>query len=203
MTGSGKTEILEHLAKSGQQVLNIEELANHKGSAFGSIGCGDQPSTEQFENNLFEHWSSFDFLKPVYIEDESFIVGKVQLPHELFDQMQIAPIIEIEIDKKFRINRLIYDYASANKNQLKDCVLKISKRLGGLNTNEAIHAIENGLFARTAEILLNYYDKTYLEVMNKRDSKKRYGISLNSEDPEINAGNILKFVKENKINGAD
>ncbi len=202
MTGSGKTEILEHLASSGHQVLNLEKLAQHKGSAFGSIGMGNQPTNEQFENNLFECWQLLDLSKTVFIEDESFLIGKVQVPNELYEQMQNAPLLEIKINKEFRINKLVNEYATCDNDLLKDGITRISKRLGGLNTKNAISAIDKGQFSLAADILLQYYDKSYIQVMSKRDSKKYFSINLSSDDVTINLANILQFINENKINGA-
>ena len=73
MTGSGKTEVLEALEKKGIQVIHLERLARHKGSVFGGIGMPVQPTTEQFENDLFTLLMQLDSQEPVFIEDESLV----------------------------------------------------------------------------------------------------------------------------------
>lgn len=80
MTGTGKTEILQELRTLGEQVIDLEHIANHRGSAFGGIGQKDQPSTEQFENNLFEILSQMDKGKRTWVEDESRRIGIDYLP---------------------------------------------------------------------------------------------------------------------------
>ncbi|MDA3853274.1 MAG: tRNA 2-selenouridine(34) synthase MnmH, partial [Bacteroidales bacterium] len=89
-TGSGKTYILEELKKLGQQVIDLEGLANHKGSAFGGIGLPYQPSTEQFENMLFTEWSQLNPSETIWVEDESQSIGKIQIPIGFFEQMRKA-----------------------------------------------------------------------------------------------------------------
>jgi tRNA 2-selenouridine synthase len=114
-TGTGKTEILEELAKLGHQVLNLEKCAHHKGSAFGAIGETPQPSNEQFENNLAGIWMTLDFGKPVWIEDESRFIGKLSVPETLYQRMQESKTICLEIPKRLRIKRLVRDYAELPK----------------------------------------------------------------------------------------
>jgi tRNA 2-selenouridine synthase len=200
MTGSGKTYLLEELNNSGWQVLNLEKLASHKGSAFGSIGMAEQPTCEQFENELFSLLSVFDISKPIIVEDESFMIGKVQIPAELFNQMQNSLIIEIEISKERRVNRLINEYTVCDKELLKYCIEKISKRLGSADTKSAIFAVENNDFGSAANILLKYYDKRYIEVMNKRQEEKRLHLVL-SEDSKANISLVQNLIRN--IYGTD
>ena len=79
-TGSGKSEILRTLKKHGEQIIDLEHLASHKGSAFGGLMLPPQPTTEQFQNDLFEEIYKLDLSKRIWIEDESIAVGKILLP---------------------------------------------------------------------------------------------------------------------------
>lgn len=200
MTGSGKTDLLEKLDNSGWQVLNLEKSANHKGSAFGSIGMTEQPTCEQFENELFKSLYFCDLSKPIFVEDESFMIGKVQIPAALYEQMQNSAILEIEISKERRVERLIKEYAISDKELLKYCIEKISKRLGSANAKLAKFAVENNDFKSAAGILLKYYDKCYSEVMNKRQKEKRYHLAFN-EDSEINLSSVENLI--GKLYGTD
>lgn len=95
MTGTGKTKILAALAAEGEQVLDLEAIANHRGSSYGALGLPPQPSTEQFENLIAMQWSKFDRDRPVWIEAESRGIGRCRVPVGIFDQMKQAPILQI------------------------------------------------------------------------------------------------------------
>jgi tRNA 2-selenouridine synthase len=107
MTGSSKTHILRYLNGLGQQVTDLEGLANHKGSAFGSLGQLPQPTTEHFANILFNQWSKFSKDHPVWVEDESRNIGSVFLPDSFHNNMQDTPAIILMMDVKTRLPRLL------------------------------------------------------------------------------------------------
>lgn len=193
-TGSGKTNILHALAELGEQVIDLEAIARHRGSAFGGIGLGNQPTTEQFHNNLYQYWCTLDTTKPVWIEDESFCIGQVKLPHELWDQMVKAPVVKVTLPKNIRIKRLVEEYGKYDRNTLRSAILKIQKRLGGLHTQQAIEALENDRLEEVADILLYYYDKSYQRCFNKKDTKFIKEILCSTDDPFVNALNIRKEV---------
>ena len=161
-TGSRKTEILHELRERGQQVVDLEALANHKGSAFGWIGEPSQPSTEQFENLLFHELKRYEKGRPVWIENESRAIGKVRVPDAFWDHMKAAPLIHLEVPVEERIAHLVSLYAgSADVGQLADSFKRIERRLGGQHCKAAVAALEEKDFATAARIALKYYDKTY------------------------------------------
>lgn len=201
MTGSGKTKILEYLENHGHQVINLEKLANHKGSVFGNLAMGLQPTTEQFENDIFERWQFLDFSKVIFFEDESRSIGKVNIPTELYEKMQVSPVIEIIVDKKIRIESLVKDYASYDKTLLKEGVEKIKKRLGGLNAKQAISAIDERQFQLAIDIILQYYDKAYKEVILSRKADNHFPLNALTDDAEVNVSEILKLIIKNNIYG--
>ncbi|GAJ16756.1 unnamed protein product, partial [marine sediment metagenome] len=92
-------------------VVDLEGIANHKGSAFGALGQDSQPSNEQYENNLFEKWISLDFYRNIWLEDESKAIGKNFIPDEIWIQMGNSTVIALEMEKPLRINRLEKEYA--------------------------------------------------------------------------------------------
>ena len=129
LTGSGKTDILNHLFMMGEQVLYLERSANHKGSVFGALGQEKQPTNEQFENDLHEQWRHFDFHQRIWIEDESRNIGNVIIPDPLFDRIISSPMIRIGLPVEARIYRIINEYAGFDPGLLKDSIMKISEKL--------------------------------------------------------------------------
>lgn len=170
-TGSGKSDILRALEESGEQVLDLEKLANHKGSAFGGMLQPPQPSNEQFTNNLFDKITSLDLSRPVWVEDESISIGKIFLPKTFFEQKKNAPVVQIEVDKKIRVDRLVNEYGPAPREEFLSAMEKIIKKLGGQNFNLARDFLLQGDMHSTIDILLSYYDKTYTFSLEKKSSK--------------------------------
>lgn len=197
MTGSGKTEILEEIGRTNEQILDLEGIANHKGSAFGALGQDDQPTTQQFENDLTAQLNRFDIEKNIWLEDESRMIGRVKIPDELFKQIRNSSVIKIEVSKDNRINRLINDYANFSKTDLIKSINNISRRLGGLNTKLAIEAIEAKDYYKATDIILDYYDKTYTYGLSKRKGQTVIPLKLDGNNVKINAEKVIRFVKEN------
>lgn len=194
-TGSGKTAILHALSKRGQQVIDLEGLAHHKGSAFGALGERDQPTTEQFENDICRVMAALDPGKVTWIEDESRNVGKCVVPAEIYARMRESEMVFLDIEREQRARHLVDDYARYDRSELRACVLKIEKRLGGERTREALEAIEAEDYFRTAMITLHYYDKAYMYSLEKNHEKYRV-LSLQDVDPEINAELMISHEKE-------
>ena len=198
LTGSGKTRILRYLKNSGHQVIDLEGLANHKGSAFGSLGQLQQPSSEHFANLLADIWRKTDNNHPVWLEDESRSIGTVFLPEEFYLNMQLNPAIILLMDTKTRLPRLLEEYSGYSPEDLVSSVMKISRRLGGDRTSEAVDAIHRGDFAGAIGIALQYYDKAYLYGLKRKPENNIYYIDTDTDDVEINAGKIIE-VAEKKI----
>jgi len=192
MTGSSKTLILRHLAMLNRNVVDLEALANHKGSAFGALGQQPQPSSEHFSNILFDKLRQIDAADLIWIEDESRNIGTVFLPDGFYNYIQLSPAIILRMSIEIRVPRLIEEYSKYPKQELKDSVQKISKRLGGDNTRDAINAIESGDFAKAIEITLKYYDKAYMYGISKKHSGMIIYVDTDTDDIEINAGKVLE-----------
>lgn len=171
-TGSGKTEVLQELARKGNAVIDLEEIACHKGSAFGNINMPPQPTQEMFENllgskliNLIEK----DPLQKIWVEDESQRIGNINLPNAFWDTMRIAPIYFLDIPFEARLDHVITEYGNLNRERLKDAILRISKRLGPLETKMSLEHLENNNIKDCFSILLKYYDKRYLKGLHNRE----------------------------------
>lgn len=168
LTGSGKTALLQKLKKQGEQVLDLEALAHHRGSSFGMLGMSKSPSNEQFENSIVWTLSSFTSVKPIWVEDESRLIGQCQLPNSLYQIMQNSPLFIKEASLEERLERLSQEYGIFGKDKLIECTLKIKKRLGGARTKEAVQLIHLGKLKEALRILLLYYDRTYTQSIEKR-----------------------------------
>jgi tRNA 2-selenouridine synthase len=191
-TGSGKTYVLQELKNKGERVIDLENLANHKGSAFGNIGLPPQPSQEMFENRLavelvecckltvdrreirvstLSNHSSVVTQQPtpIWFEDESQRIGLVNIPIPLWKTMRSKTVYFLEIDFEERLNHIVQEYGKGDKEKLIGAIIRIQKRLGGLETKTAInHLLENDT-KESFRILLKYYDKQYLKGLNNRE----------------------------------
>ncbi len=172
-TGSGKSEVLQALKKQNEQILDLEKLANHKGSAFGALMMPPQPTTEQFQNNLFEEILKLDLSKRIWVEDESITIGKNSLPIDFWKQMQASPLVQMDVSKDIRISRLVNEYGIADRNEFSLAMDKIAKRLGGQHLKAAKESLSTGDMASTIDILLTYYDKYYLGSLDKKKDRIR------------------------------
>lgn len=205
MTGSGKTEILQQLKKAGEQVLDLEGLANHKGSAFGAMGQEAQPKTEHFENLLHHEILGLDPQKPVWTEDESRNIGKVFIPEGLWNQMKQAPLLIVDTDYESRVKRLYRDYACFDTELIKQSVSKIEKRLGREKCREALEACENNDLEKALRICLAYYDKLYGSQIESKPKCNGFDtIGIQGLDTSLYIEEIIekghKILKENERN---
>ena len=191
MTGSGKTEVLETLESLGKQVIHLEKLAMHKGSVFGSIGMPSQPTTEQFENNLFTRLKQLNTDEPVYIEDESLAIGRVFIPQPFYEQMSSARFLNLVVPLNRRVQQLVTAYTGGDKESLVNGVKHIDKRLGLENAANAIDCIYNGDMKKAVEIVLRYYDKIYARSMGLHRRKESREILVNNEDASEIANKII------------
>jgi tRNA 2-selenouridine synthase len=160
MTGSGKTTILHALAQKGEQVLDLEKLANHRGSAFGKQST-PQPSTEHFENLIGYTLSQLDCSRPIWIEDESRLIGRCKIPSPLFEQMACAPLLLLERPIEERLQILQEEYGDSDPQELIRCTKGISRRLGDERMRQVIDWIETGSYREACLMILQYYDKGY------------------------------------------
>jgi len=160
-TGSGKSEVLRALREKGEQIIDLEALAHHKGSAFGGLMQLPQPTTEQFQNDLYEEILKLDTSKRIWVEDESIAVGKIFLPQDFWKQMQASPVVELQVEKDARVKRLVKEYGPADQGEFLTAMKKITKKLGGQHFNAAHEKLLAGDMASTIDILLTYYDKAY------------------------------------------
>ena len=192
-TGSGKTDILKELARQGEQIIDLEGLAHHKGSTYGAIGQLPQPATEQFENLIFGEWSALNSHRRIWIEDESRNVGSCFVPMPFWQQMRAAPVAFVDVPKAIRVQRLVAEYTGIDHGLLVEATERISKRLGSQITNDALNALSHNDYATVADLTLDYYDKAYLHGLSKRDSVTINRLDITDDDPTGTAQRLIAW----------
>ncbi len=198
-TGSGKSEVLRALKDSGEQVLDLEKLANHKGSAFGGLLMPPQPTTEQFQNELFEEILTLDLSRRIWVEDESIAIGKIFLPKDFWNTMHQSPMVQMDVAKEVRVERLVNEYGPADREEFLGIMGKIVKRLGGQHYNVAREKLLQGDMASTIDILLTYYDKAYLQSIDKRKEKVKLVLQWNGQSVSKFATEVIAQIEKELI----
>jgi len=195
-TGSGKTDVLAALEKKGELVLDLEKLAKHKGSAFGNLGMPVQPTQEQFENQLavtlYGLMQKSLSQKEIWVEDESQRIGDINIPIVFWNNMRKRNIFFLDIPFEERLKYLVAQYGKHEKERLVNAIIRIKKRLGGLETKEAVNALIEERIADCFRILLRYYDKWYLKGLNNREDleKLKYNIACET----VSDANAIKLL---------
>lgn len=182
-TGSGKTEVLHQLATNK---IDLEGLAVHRGSAFGAIPGQEQPSQEMFENKLALALS-LQGDKTIWLEDESQRVGLVNIPHPIWKQMRLSQVFFLDIPFEERLQHIVKGYGSIEKDKLVNSIMRIKKRLGGLETKTAIGCLIEDDIAGSFAVLLKYYDKQYNKALTERTPDSIHKIACASVNETINA----------------
>ena len=173
-TGSGKTRLLQALAAQGEQVLDLEALANHRSSVLGVIPGLPQPTQKAYDSLIWAALKNFDASRPVYIESESKKVGNVAIPEGLITAMRAAPCLQLDVSEDQRVKLLLEDYDFFVRDIEFFC-----DRLGALTqargkevvTDWQTRARTGDVASVVRELLVNHYDPVYLQSM-KRNFKQ-------------------------------
>jgi len=190
-TGSAKTELLHELKRNKQEIIDLESLADHKGSAFGGIGMPEQPTQEMFENKLaLELSKKIVDDKPIsfWLEDESQRIGRLNIPHSLWKTIRKSRLYFIEIDFENRLEFIYNYYGKKDDQSLINAILRIQKRLGPNETKTTINLILENKTKEAFRELLKYYDKTYIKSLNSRleQNNQIHKIQMPSTDAHQN-----------------
>lgn len=169
-TGSAKTRVLQALALLGQQVLDLEDLANHKGSLLGNVPGSPQPSQTGFETHIAAALEKFDLTQPVYVEAESRKIGRLQVPEPLLMRLRASPCIEIDASPAARQAYLLRDYAYVGDDRE-----ALARQIGFLKALHSTEVMErwqgwarSGDFsALVPELLTLHYDLQYARSQSK------------------------------------
>ena len=197
-TGSGKTELLKTLKEKGEKVIDLENIANHKGSAFGAIGLPPQPTQEMFENLLSNELSAISSQEGlptaecqlptgcIWLEDESQRIGLINIPGDLWKNMRQSKVWFLDIPFEERLKHIIPEYGILEQEKLIAAIERISQKLGHLNAKTAILLLKEGKISESFDILLRYYDKFYFRSLHNREGLETllHTINCKSVSPE-------------------
>lgn len=195
-TGSGKTAVLHELKNKGEQIIDLEGIARHKGSAFGALGQSPQPSTEYFENLLADELKTFDDKKRVWLEDESKTIGRVFLDLNFWNNIRLSPLFVIDLPLDVRVKRLVNDYGENMMEGLEESITNIKRRLGNEHWKNAIDALREKDFAKAAKITLNYYDKAYDKSILLKETTEVFRFPFETDDIKLMATTLIEAAKE-------
>jgi tRNA 2-selenouridine synthase len=165
LTGSGKTELLHALARAGEQVLDLEGMASHRGSAFGGVGLPPQPTHREFVRSVRRAVAAADRERVLWVEDEGPFIGRVGLPAELVDRISSAPMVELRAPREARVQRVVATYARAGGAELEAAICRSIDRIGAPCAAAAATHVRTGDLAAAVRLLLPAYDEAYLHRM--------------------------------------
>jgi tRNA 2-selenouridine synthase len=196
-TGSGKTYVLDELEKKGAAVVNLEKLANHKGSAFGNMGeklraLSCELRAEDHSRPAYRTGRLTTHDSRIWLEDESQRIGLVNIPPAFWNNMRQSPICFLDIPFEERLKHITEEYGKLDKQRMADAIIRIQKRLGGLETKSALQHLEAGEIEPCFRILLTYYDKWYNKGLSNRDQ-------LSSLLIKINCSKVNAVINSDKI----
>jgi tRNA 2-selenouridine synthase len=187
-TGVRKTKLLNILEEQGFNVLNLEKLADHKGSFYGGLGQKRKQSQKRFESLIFEAL----FAKPTYlfVESESKRIGDLYLPDTIYDSIMNGQHLLIEASLEQRVETIMEDYANSTKEELVECTKKLQRYMNKKTVASYLDMIEKGNLSELAKMIMEeYYDPLYL----KSIEKYTFDATIHSENLEV-ALEQLKFI---------
>lgn len=168
-TGVGKTKILEKLSEKGYSVMDLEKMADHKGSFFGGLCEKKKQSQKRLESEIYEKISD-EKTKYVIVESESKRIGDIYLPEEVYSSILNGCHLLVDTSMENRVKIIMEDYASASKEELKSCLDKVGRYISKERYEEYSNLLEEGKLDKLSEILMEkYYDPLYDQSINKYD----------------------------------
>ena len=180
-TGSGKSRLLLALKDQGAQVLDLEQLARHKGSVLGNVPGEPQPSQKHFETLIWQSLRGIDTSRPVFVEGESKKIGKLQVPDSLIERMRASPCLRLELPVPERVKLLMEDYDYFVRD-----VESLARQLDALVALRGKAVVEGWkasvrsgrLVEVVEELLATHYDPIYLQSMQR-------SFKLYAQGPEL------------------
>lgn len=193
-TGVGKTTLLKMLAKAGEAVIDLEGIANHRGSAFGHVGLGKPSTAQNFDSLLLEDLLRFNDRPTLLVECESKRIGNVYLPQVLYQRMQIGKKILVTASLETRSERIISEYQQTGicNEAVIGSIRMLAKRLGERTSQNLIELYQNGKFKEVVEFLLSeYYDPLY---GYEKSNPESYDLCVDATDLQQAAWEIQQYI---------
>lgn len=187
-TGSGKSRLLQTLYRHGAQVLDLEQLAAHRGSVLGHLPSEPQPSQKMFESRLWHTLQGFDPSRPVYVESESKKVGNLRVPEALMDKIRASQCVSVQLTQADRVALLMEDYvhfveAPEALNTRLDCLAMLYGRDKIRHWQQL--ALEGKMQPLVEELLIDHYDPAYNKSIRRNFT--RFGDAMTLEIADISA----------------
>ncbi|OEU71811.1 MAG: tRNA 2-selenouridine(34) synthase MnmH [Desulfuromonadales bacterium C00003068] len=164
LTGVGKTRVLQQLSQQNHPVIDLEGLANHRGSAFGGVGLGQQPGQKQFESLLWDALQSVPKGSWALTEGESRHIGKIILPARFFQSLQTERTLWLETDFGKRIQIILEDYTVSElaEETFIQPIQSLQRRLGITEVENMLELLrQKNWHELVSELMLKYYDPLY------------------------------------------
>ena len=196
-TGCGKTLILQKLALHNYPVIDIEKIANHRGSAFGNVCLPLPPSQHDFENELYRQLQAHQYCNYVFIENKPAAIGKLRLPDWFLQNINNGLSIQLEVVKDDRIANLIALYVPAGKVALNAALQKLNKRIAAEELSLIQQYLDAGNYPLFIGGLLNYYDQSVLYHYQKNPLATIKIIPFNAEKAALE---IIETLKQKNYN---
>lgn len=184
-TGTGKSRLLEALAKAGAQALDLEALAAHRGSVLGDLPGAPQPTQKSFESAIWSTLSAFDAARPVWVESESRKVGNLRVPERLIERMRAARCFRLEAQEPARVALLLEEYAHfVERPELLAEKLRCLEPLHGAARIDAwIEELHRGQWrALVSDLLASHYDPAYRRSLERNYAGAATAIALSVSD---------------------
>ncbi len=187
-TGSGKSRLLQQLAATGAQVLDLEALAHHRGSVLGGLPSLPQPSQKRFETRLWEALRRYDASRPVFVEAESRKVGELRVPDQLLFSMRASDCIRLELPLSARVRLLRDEYIHfendlAGLNERLDCLVSLHghDRVGEWKQLAAAQRWDT----LVERLLVEHYDPAYLRSIGRNFARSPHAqpLALDTDAP--------------------
>jgi tRNA 2-selenouridine synthase len=196
-TGSGKSLVLQQLELSGYPSINLEKIASHRGSAFGNLLLPSQPSQPEFEKELENACSHYTSSKYIFIEQKAGSLGKRKIPEWLYSKMKEGTLIQLDADKKTRINNILTEYKPAGKNNLINGLHKLNGRLPESELKRLERYLKQDNYEMFIEKMIDYYDTTVNYQLAK---KAMITLKIKSNDVAETTQQLLQSLIQHGIN---
>ncbi len=201
LTGVGKTEVLHELRRRSLPAVDLEGLANNRGSVFGQIGMHPQPSQKMFDGLLVKELAYWEAAGFIIVECESRRIGRIILPETLTESMKNGIKILAYCPLNVRMERIKRIYSSKNefglvdnKEELKNAIKALERRIGKQRTAEFCRMVDMGKLNEVVEhLLVNYYDPLY---RYPSQPSAEYDLSVDTGDISTAAEKIRSFLKQ-------